>query len=994
MTKVIALIAISSALCAGCLSSVHAYTFDYYDVYGIAESTGKIAPLVFDGAVNSESVTLYHNIINQAHLQAGLDDIVFTNSNPVTKLNLVHYLNNEVPIDYNYYAGSMAYIHTNKLTIEDITVSSEDIQMVFDKPSSTMELNLKNGTFDFNHAPSFLSTNPFEINVESTAYGSISTLRRFNADISALTTVTLNPGTTLKILDTGDAYSADYLRFRESAQVNVNSGSTLIVDSSKVVLDKGSINVNAGTVSTQGNNSYLKTYDMKLENGSNLNVGLSTELVSITNALTLNNSSINTLKKVETGDLYIIGTSTMSGGGTVVAGVTLPDQAAFTLNIDDVVFKTGNFIDIYGSTININNGATLEVPTTGSLFMSDTTINVNNGQFIFDGVLGIKDKGTINLASGSYMTIGTGATLAIDTTNHTTVNALSGSNITVLGELTGKGYIGDAGSEIDIQSVYDKGTKINGSISPGFEAYIDSSHRIGTITTDAKLFIEAEGYPAFISSQNDINDWKNIGYTGGIYAVDIDPNHTQTSDKIVYGAGNVDLTFMEHILVQTPNAALTADDLDHKEFTIIEAQNSGVAGTILTGYNSYDPDDIVVQQDGSIPALIGFTVIDKNTNSKADVTLLAEKNIVNLKKKTDPSRVNLTSSASLLTNTYNTGTASTIITALNTLTSAQLAPSLNSIHAEPYSSYMTVSLEQVDWVMSVAMAKTFNHFKDDKNFWIDVAYVDGKINGEKNLGSYGYNINSILIGSDLLRGDKADVGFFMGYTKQKMNEHDNAMQDFTSDNYHIGTYFYNQGVDEKLVLTGLIGYSYSQHHSSRYAELGGYSGTQVADFNGNSIYSAFEVSYNIGHFGTVTLMPNAGLQYAFVSQDKVEESGNDLRLNVDKDSTNMIVSFIGIDALFDSFEKADYLSPMMFFRYEHDWQAKREDSHKMDAALAIQPDLKETFIGQNRGAENFVYGAGLKANGSDNLEFNVGLFGSRSEHGHEVSVLTDMIYRF
>jgi Autotransporter beta-domain len=234
----------------------------------------------------------------------------------------------------------------------------------------------------------------------------------------------------------------------------------------------------------------------------------------------------------------------------------------------------------------------------------------------------------------------------------------------------------------------------------------------------------------------------------------------------------------------------------------------------------------------------------------------------------------------------------------------------------------------------------------------------------------------------------------MGYTKQKMNEHDNAMQDFTSDNYHIGTYFYNQGIDEKLVLTGLLGYSYSQHHSSRYAELGGYSGTQVADFNGNSIYSAFEVSYNIGHFGTVTLMPNAGLQYAFVSQDKVEESGNDLRLNVDKDSTNMLVSFIGIDALFDSFEKADYLSPMMFFRYEHDWQAKREDSHKMDAALAIQPDFKETFIGQNRGAENFVYGAGLKANGSDNLEFNVGLFGSRSEDGHEVSVLADMIYRF
>lgn len=29
--------------------SLHAYTWDYYDVAGIVENTGKIAPLRFDG---------------------------------------------------------------------------------------------------------------------------------------------------------------------------------------------------------------------------------------------------------------------------------------------------------------------------------------------------------------------------------------------------------------------------------------------------------------------------------------------------------------------------------------------------------------------------------------------------------------------------------------------------------------------------------------------------------------------------------------------------------------------------------------------------------------------------------------------------------------------------------------------------------------------------------------------------------------------------------
>ena len=163
--------------------SLHAYTWDYYDVAGIAESSGKIAPLRFDGAVNSSTGTLYHTIINPAHLQAGLDDIVFYNSNAATQPNLVHYLINDVTSQQ----GSLAYIHTNKLTIEDIKVSSEDTLLYFDKPSSTMQLNLNNGTLDLYKAPIFISPNPLQINVGSTAYGSTSTLRRFTAQKKEIT---------------------------------------------------------------------------------------------------------------------------------------------------------------------------------------------------------------------------------------------------------------------------------------------------------------------------------------------------------------------------------------------------------------------------------------------------------------------------------------------------------------------------------------------------------------------------------------------------------------------------------------------------------------------------------------------------------------------------------------------------------------------------------------------------------------------------------------
>jgi hypothetical protein len=930
-----------------------------------------------------------------------LDYIIFKNSDPVGKPNLVHYLENNVPIDYNYYYGSRAYLHTNNIEVVDLNLSSEDVQFIFDQPSSTMGLKLKNGIFDFNHAPIFLSTNPLEITAESTAYGSTSILRRFTADISSPTTITIDPGTTLRILDTGNAYStstADYLRFRESAQVTVNSGAALIIDASKVVLDKGSINVNAGTVSTQGSNAYLKTYDMKLENGSSLNVGLSTELVSITNGLRLDNSSINTQRVVETGDLYIIGTSALTGGGTVAAGVTLADNSAFTLNLSDVTLKTGNFLDIYGSTVNINNGATFETTPGRSLFMNGTTFNVNDGQFILNGLMGTEDKGTINIESGARMYVGKDSSVILDSTNHTTINAASGSNIVVTGELTGKGYIGVSGSEIDIQSVEERGVKINGVISPGFEQFSDSAHRIGSIITDGKLFIEAQGYPAFVSSQADINEWKNIGYSGGIFAVDIDPTHVQTNDKIIYGAGNVDVTFMDHILVQTPNATLKADDLHQRQFTVIEAQNSGVAGTIRSGYNSYDPSDIKVVADGSIPALISFTVVDNSTNGKPDVTLLAEKSILNFHKKVDPARANFSTTGNLLSNIYTSSTSgatgsSAIVSAFNSLTNSQVSSSIGSIQPEPFSSYMTVSLEQVDWVMGNVMAKTFNHFGDKKNFWVDASFADGKVDGANGLGNFSYSIKSSLLGVDLFSSDIANVGLFGGFTRQTMSEVDRANQNFNSENYHFGAYFYNQGVRD-LVVTGVLAGSYSKHRSSRLSYLGSYSGQQKSDFDGYSVYGSIQASLNAGRLHGVTLMPNLGLGYANVFQNRVEESGNDLRLIIDKGKSKMLSTFIGLDAVFDPLEFANSLSPQLFMRYEHDWSAAKKSAHEMVGALAIAPDYKDTFLGQNRGANHFILGAGLRANASQKLQLNAGIFRTVNEHGRELSFSFDMLYKF
>src|SRR5210317_369953 len=96
-------------------------------------------------------------------------------------------------------------------------------------------------------------------------------------------------------------------------------------------------------------------------------------------------------------------------------------------------------------------------------------------------------------------------------------------------------------------------------------------------------------------------------------------NGTPQSGTILYGSGDIDITRAKSLNV-TQAGANTASEMNGKAFTVIQAQNNGVAGT-LTG-----SADITVVEGGNIPALIDFTVVNNSTNGKDDLTLQAYKN--------------------------------------------------------------------------------------------------------------------------------------------------------------------------------------------------------------------------------------------------------------------------------------------------------------------------------------------------------------------------------
>jgi uncharacterized protein with beta-barrel porin domain len=305
---------------------------------------------------------------------------------------------------------------------------------------------------------------------------------------------------------------------------------------------------------------------------------------------------------------------------------------------------------------------------------------------------------------------------------------------------------------------------------------------------------------------------------------------------------------------------------------------------------------------------------------------------------------------------------------------------------------MNVSLEEVDWVMSNVMAKTYDHLSDDKNFWADASFTEGKVIGKDSLGDYNYSINSLLVGSDIYRSTDVGSGFYFGITEQKMDEHDSAIQDFSSKNFHLGLYHYDQRFKD-FVITGSAGASYNQHKTSRYTYLGSYSGTQTAEFEGHSIYSSIELSHTGYEINDIRLRPSVGLNYGYVKQSNVHEQGNDLRLNIDANTAEMLVSRVGLDIDFQPLAAYPKIMPVASVKYEHDWEADRLDAHEMTGALGIAPDYKDNFVGQNRGADHLTFSLGVKSVAAENLTLNAGVLHSSSEHGQENSLHFSMMYK-
>jgi uncharacterized protein YhjY with autotransporter beta-barrel domain len=357
---------------------------------------------------------------------------------------------------------------------------------------------------------------------------------------------------------------------------------------------------------------------------------------------------------------------------------------------------------------------------------------------------------------------------------------------------------------------------------------------------------------------------------------------------------------------------------------------------------------------------------------------------------------NLQNAANLLANSHYKGNTDTINN-LGSITNSELASHFNSIHAEPYSSNMTVALEHTDAVMNSVFSqlrkKSFSPKRDEatkdvtaitrQGMWLDAGYIKGDVEGEDNLGNFDYSLSHLTLGFDVAEFDKATLGVYLSAGSYDMDEHDRAVEDFSNDAYHFGVYF-NQPDVGQLKLRSLLGYAYGDHSSSRLVQLSDTTSNATADFNSYSVYAGVMATMNWYSNDWVSLSPDLAFNYVYFEQEGFSEKGDpSLSLKLDDSDAQSIITSVGLSATFSSLSRNHAIYPEAYIRYEHDWYARKNNEHKVSAGLVSNPNYKQDFEGQSRGENSIIVGLGLTSDVTSALQINGEMTVTESTHGSE-----------
>jgi len=138
-------------------------------------------------------------------------------------------------------------------------------------------------------------------------------------------------------------------------------------------------------------------------------------------------------------------------------------------------------------------------------------------------------------------------------------------------------------------------------------------------------------------------------------------------------------------------------------------------------------------------------------------------------------------------------------TAVQTLTTPEVDTLIN-VHAEGYSSNMTIGLEQMKTVANTVMDRIHKPISNNsatstsysldagRYLWADVAGFNGTVKSYNGLAGFGYHSYYGVVGLDLFRNESGGLGIYAGAGNSSMTQSAQVSQTFNNNVGYVGLY--------------------------------------------------------------------------------------------------------------------------------------------------------------------------------------------------------------
>jgi hypothetical protein len=349
----------------------------------------------------------------------------------------------------------------------------------------------------------------------------------------------------------------------------------------------------------------------------------------------------------------------------------------------------------------------------------------------------------------------------------------------------------------------------------------------------------------------------------------------------------------------------------------------------------------------------------------------------------------------------------TIGAAVSGLTQAQVNQ-LQNVHAEGYSSNMTIGLEQMAHITNTVMDRihapmsaspSTKVYQDDEGryIWADAAAVKGTVNNYNNLAGFGYNLYDVIFGGDIKRSKDGGFGVFAGTGSTSMTESQQVTQNFNTTNFYAGLYG-ALNFAEQVKLSGALGYMYGSTNANRSAPNVGdlVGGNATSSFKSNGVYAAAKLAkaYQAQNF---TVSPFVGASYSQLWMGGAsEQGGNTFNYGINSATAYTAVTFAGADFIYPLLKGTnDPLSLIGFYKFGYDWYANSASAHTVTATTSFNGNTQSfAQVGANMGPVSNMVGLGIQGGITKEISARIGAVASYNTYGHEYGGGAELRFKF